>query len=340
MLSDSAIGVIYVFLKSIPAPPPLKPIPLLNQSASLRVVPLCYVCEMPTALITGTSTGIGLETALYFARQRYRVFAGARKPEMVEHHPNIVPVKLDIDQDESVRECVAQVLKEADGIDVLVNNAGVGFAGAIEMVPLKRVREGFETNFFGAVRMMQAVLPSMRQRRSGTVVNVTSMMGHVTLGGHGFYSATKFALSAVSEALAVEVKPLGIKVAIIEPGVILTPIWNKSESLMPEGHPYKQAMSRLYRLFGAQMPGGTTPDAVAHAIYDAVSEGATKLRYPVGPDAEAIAVARDKLTAAEWVSLQTEPDSERFLARAEEVFGADLYNPPSLNARNSAEHAS
>src|ERR1022692_2452458 len=225
---------------------------------------------MLTALVTGTSTGIGLETALYFADRGYRVFAGARKPEVIEHRPNIVPVKLDVDQDESVHACVAEVLKEAGAIDVLVNNAGVGLAGAVEMVPLERVRQMFETNFYGAVRMMQAVLPSMRERRSGTVVNVTSMMGHVTLGCHGFYSATKFALAAVSESLAMEIKPFGVRVAIIEPGVILTPIWKKGEATMPEGHPYGLAMARLWRLFEAQLAGGTMPDAVARAIYEAV----------------------------------------------------------------------
>src|ERR1051325_5319766 len=236
---------------------------------------------MLTALVTGTSTGIGLETAFYFADRGYRVFAGARKPEPIENRLNILPVKLDVDQDENVRACVAEVLKEAGAIDVLVNNAGVGLAGAVEMVPLEPVRRMFETNFFGAVRMMQAVLPSMRDRRSGTVVNVTSMMGHVTLGCHGFYSATKFALAAVIESLAIEVKPLGVKVAIIEPGVILTPIWNKAEAMMPDGHPYQQAMGRLFRIFGAQMDGGTKPDVVARAIYEAVCEGATKLRYAV-----------------------------------------------------------
>jgi NAD(P)-dependent dehydrogenase (short-subunit alcohol dehydrogenase family) len=291
---------------------------------------------MPTALVTGTSTGIGMETALHFADQGYRVFAGARKPEMVAHRPNIVSVKLDVDQDESVRTCVAEVLKQADAIDVLVNNAGVGLAGAVEMVPLKRVREMFETNFFGAVRMIQAVLPSMRDRGSGTIVNVTSMMGHVTLGCHGFYSATKFALAAVSESLAIEMKPFGVKVAIIEPGVILTPIWNKAEALMPEGHPYGQAMGRLFRLFGAQMEGGTKPDVVARAIYEAVSEGAIKLRYPVGVDAEVVAAARDRMTTAEWAVLLTEEDEESFVSRAEEAFGVDLYDPPSLNARRIA----
>ncbi|MFZ3340324.1 MAG: SDR family oxidoreductase [Terriglobales bacterium] len=288
---------------------------------------------MPTALITGTSTGIGLETALYFARNGYRVFAGARKPEAVERHPNIVPVKLDVDQDASVRECIDAVLPEAGAIDVLVNNAGVGMAAAIEMFPFDRARAMFETNFWGAIRMMQALLPLMRARRSGTIVNVTSLMGHVTLPCHGFYAATKFALAAVSEALAIESKPLGIKVAIIEPGVILTPIWNKAESLMPENQPYQQGMGRLMRIFNAQLEGGTLPIIVARAIYDVVQEGATKLRYPVGPDADAVAAARDRMSAGEWMSLMTEEDEDKFVAKAEVAFGADLMNPPSLNQR-------
>jgi NAD(P)-dependent dehydrogenase (short-subunit alcohol dehydrogenase family) len=288
---------------------------------------------MPTALITGASTGIGLETARYFASQGYRVFAGMRKPEAVEGHPNFTPIKLDVDTDESVRECVAAALKDAGAIDVLVNNAGIALAGAVEMVPMEKTRAMFETNFFGAVRMMQAVLPSMRERRSGTVVNVTSVMGHVTLGCHGFYAATKFALAAVSESLAVEMRPFGVKVVIIEPGVILTPIWGKAETVTPPGDPYQQTMGRLSRLFGAQLDGGTKADAVAHAIYEAVQEGGTKLRYAVGADAEAIAAARDRMTAGEWATLFAEENDERFVSRAAKAFGVDLYNPPSLNAR-------
>jgi NAD(P)-dependent dehydrogenase (short-subunit alcohol dehydrogenase family) len=291
---------------------------------------------MPTALITGTSTGIGLETALYFAEQGYQVFAGARKPEVVERRPNIVPVRLDVDQDSSVKECVARVLKEAGAIDVLVNNAGVGLAGAVELVPLERVRQMFETNFYGAMRMMQAVVPSMRERRSGTVVNVTSVMGHLTLGCHAFYAASKFALAAVSESLAIEVRPFGVKVAIIEPGVILTPIWEKAEAVAPEGHPYQQALARLYRVFGAQLEGGTLPGVVARKIFEAVKDGAPKVRYAVGADAEVMVAARDKMTAGEWVALLSEEDEEKFVAKAAEVFGVDLYNPPSLNQRRGS----
>ena len=291
---------------------------------------------MPTALITGTSTGIGRETALHFDSQGYQVYAGARNSATVEEHANIIPVKLDVDHDDSVREAVATVLREAGTVDVLVNNAGVGLAGAVEYVPLDKVREAFETNFYGAVRMMQAVLPAMRERRSGTIVNVTSVMGHLTLGCHAFYAATKFALAAVSESLAIEIKPFGVRVAIIEPGVILTPIWDKAKALMPEEHPYGLAMGRLWRLFDAQLADGTMPEAVARAIYMAVHTDEPGLRYAVGADAELMAPARDRLSAAEWADLQAEPDDKTFLARAKEVYGADLYNAPSMNARRKA----
>ncbi len=193
---------------------------------------------MPSALITGTSTGIGLETARLFAQRGYRVYAGARSPAASEGLQRavaeglfITPIVLDVDQDDSVHDAVARV----GPVDVLVNNAGIGSAGAVELMPMEEIRAIFETNVFGAVRMLQAVLPSMRQRRAGAIVNVTSMMGRITLPCHGFYAATKFALSAISETLAMEVKRLGVRVAIIEPGVILTPIWGKRAPAFPRG---------------------------------------------------------------------------------------------------------
>jgi NAD(P)-dependent dehydrogenase (short-subunit alcohol dehydrogenase family) len=290
---------------------------------------------MRSALVTGTSTGIGLEIALHFARKGYRVFAGARKPDVVQKHPNLVPVRLDVDQDASVRECVASV----GPVDVLVNNAGIGIAGTIEMMPMEKVRALFETNFFGAVRMVQAVLPSMRERRTGTVVNVSSGMGRMTLGGHGYYAATKHALAAVSDTLAEEGRPFGIRVAVIEPGVVLTPIWNKVEDVMPPGHPYQHVMSRLMQVFGAQLEGATLPDVVAQITYDAVESGAEKLRYPAGADAEVFAATRDRLGAADWVNMMAIEDDAEFFAAAEKAFGVDLYHPPSLNQRRAKSAA-
>jgi NAD(P)-dependent dehydrogenase (short-subunit alcohol dehydrogenase family) len=291
---------------------------------------------MAVALITGTSSGIGLETALLFARRGYRVFAGARRPETSEGLRRAVgeglpltPLVLDVDSDDSVREAVAQV----GPVDVLVNNAGIGSAAAVEHMPMEEVRALFDTNVFGAVRMMQAVLPSMRERRTGAVVNVTSVMGRITLPCHGYYAATKFALAAISESLAMEVKPFGIKVAIIEPGVILTPIWGKRDGFMPDEHEYGRPMGRLYRVFGSQMDGGTTPDIVAEAIYDAATREGVPLRVPVGADAVVWAAARDRVTSEEWVSLHAEPDEDAWIARAERMFGVDTLNPPSLNAR-------
>jgi NAD(P)-dependent dehydrogenase (short-subunit alcohol dehydrogenase family) len=284
---------------------------------------------MRTALVTGASSGIGLEIALHFAREGYRVYGGARRAEMVEGHQNIVAIKLDVTDDASVRDCVASV----GPVDVLVNNAGIGMAGTVDLVPMEKIRVLFETNFFGAVRMMQAVLPGMRERQSGTVVNITSAMGRMTLAGHAYYAATKYALTAVSETLAAEVHSFGIRVAIIEPGVVLTPIWGKGEYPMPAEHPYKLVMHRLERMFNTQLVGATMPDVVARAVYAAVEAGCPRLRYPVGADSEVLAAARDRMTAAEWMQLSIIQDEAEFVAAAEKVFGVDLYNPPSLNQR-------
>ncbi len=293
---------------------------------------------MRSALITGTSTGIGLETALLFARRGYHVYAGARNPvgsaglqRAVAEGLSLTPIALDVDRDDSVRDAVAQV----GTVDVLVNNAGIGLAAAVELMPMDDIRALFETNVFGAVRMLHALLPSMRERRAGTIINVTSMMGRLTLPCHAYYAATKFALSAISETLAMEVKPFGVRVAIIEPGVVLTPIWGKGEVALPEAHEYGQAMARLSRTFGPQMDGGTTPDLVAEAIYRAATEDGP-LHVLVGADAEVLADARGRATADEWVSIYTEPDERRFVERATELCRADILSPPSLHARRKA----
>lgn len=301
---------------------------------------------MPAALISGCSSGIGLETAKLFARRGYRVYAGARDPESARplqeasaELPGLLVARLDVDRDDSVRDAVQRVLESEGGIDVVVNNAGVGLAGAIEHVPLDKARAMFETNFFGAARMMQAVIPSMRERRAGAIVNVTSIMGRLTQACHGFYSASKHALAALSEAAAAELKPFGVRVAIVEPGVVLTPIWGKGGIEMPAGHEYKTPLGRLLHLFDAQCDGGTTPDIVARVIVEAAGTGSPRLHYLVGEDALAMMKGRDSLTPEEWIGWQAEPDTGTFLGRAEALFEADLFHKPSLHRRRGKPRA-
>ena len=170
------------------------------------------------ALVTGCSTGIGRATAVELTKQGYDVVATARRPEQIKDLDVAQTLALDVDDDASVANAVAAV----GAVDVLVNNAGFGIDGAVETVPLADVRRVFETNFFGAARMIQAFLPFMRERGSGAIVNVTSVAGIAAGPLSGYYSASKFALEALSESLHLEVGHFGIRVVIIQPGAIET----------------------------------------------------------------------------------------------------------------------
>src|SRR5580658_1578070 len=170
------------------------------------------------AIVTGCSSGIGRATALELTVRGYEVIATARRHESIADLAVARALTLDVDSDESVAAAQATV----GPVDVLVNNAGFGIEGPVEEVPLSEVRRAFETNFFGAARMIQAFVPAMRERGSGTVVNVTSVAGVVAAPLAGFYSATKFALEALSEALHLEVGHFGVKVLVVEPGSIET----------------------------------------------------------------------------------------------------------------------
>jgi short-subunit dehydrogenase len=161
------------------------------------------------------------------------------------------------------------------------------------------------------------------------------MMGRITLPCHAYYAATKFALSAISETLAMEVRPFGIRVASIEPGVILTPMWAKREPAASEAADYAQAWTRLSRTFGAQMEGGTTPDVVAEAIYRAATEDGP-LHVTVGDDADVLVTAHARAAPEEWISAYADLDEQRFVDRLTQLCGADILNPPSLAARRKA----
>ena len=265
---------------------------------------------MAVALVTGTSTGIGQATVLHLARQGFDVHAGLRTIESgadllksaSTESLRVTPIVLDVNDDNSVRQGVRGVLDAAGGIDVLVNNAGIGGGGAVEDVPLDFAKRVFETNYFGAIRMIRAVLPGMRARRAGTIVNVSSVLGRVALAGTGHYSAAKHALGAASLILAQEVRAFGIRVVVIEPGVVLTPIWNKATRFTDDGSPYYDHSRRLRLLFQTTLMGSPTlPQAVAEVIGHAIATDRPRLRYLVGADAEALVRGRTTLSDEEVI---------------------------------------
>lgn len=176
-------------------------------------------------LITGCSSGIGRATALQLAAAGHVVYASARRPETLTDltAAGCRPLALDVTDEDSMAAAVATIEAEHGAVDVLINNAGYGQYGPIEQVPLDEVRRQFETNVFGLIRLTQLVLPAMRTKRHGRIINVSSMGGRTTLPGGGVYHASKYAVEALSDALRIELRPFGIHVVVIEPGPVRTP---------------------------------------------------------------------------------------------------------------------
>src|SRR3954452_17394295 len=246
-------------------------------------------------LITGCSTGIGRAAAEELTNRGHTVIATARRPETLADLDVAGRLALDVDSDDSV----AAALAAAGPIDALVNNAGFGIGGPVEKVPLAEVRRLFETNVFGAVRMMQAVLPAMRERGSGTIVNVTSVSGVVAGPLAGFYSATKFALEAITEAARIELAHFGVRVLSVEPGYIETAFGDNSTNYGEDEAPYDE-LAKLWTeaetaISSASGGAAQGPDLVARVIADAIESDDAKRFWPAGADAEMIVGAREAL---------------------------------------------
>jgi len=284
---------------------------------------------MATVLITGSSTGIGRATAVALARARHDVYATMRNPDRSpelrtmarQESLPITILRLDVDRDDSITQAVHQVLAERGRIDALVNNAGIVTFGAVEDLPLDVFRRTMETNYFGALRCIQAVLPSMRERRSGCIINVTSVGGRIALGAHGSYTASKFALEALSETLAQEVKAFNIRVAIVEPGIMQTAILDKLPEALPTSrYPHE---GRLRALHAAALRTPVSPLVAGEAIRQIVESESWQLRYPVGPDAVPFIEWRTAMTDEEWITWNATPNDDVWYAQLERAFGLD-----------------
>jgi NAD(P)-dependent dehydrogenase (short-subunit alcohol dehydrogenase family) len=241
-------------------------------------------------LITGCSTGFGRAAAVELTKRGHDVIATARRPDSIEDLDVADRLALDVTDDDSVKAAIAA----AGELDALVNNAGFGVVGPVEMLPIDEGRRSMETNFFGAVRMIQAVLPRMRERGSGTIVNVSSVAGRVAPPLDGFYAGTKFALEGLSEALHYEVQHFGVRVRIVEPGVFETGFQTNVSRYGTDAPPYDELDRQWQSVRGVLIGGGEAPgpEVVAGVIADAVESEDRRLRWPVGDDATMVMAAR------------------------------------------------
>lgn len=282
---------------------------------------------MKTVLITGTSKGIGLETALTFGRAGYKVFATMRKPENADNFRQTIdneslPITIsgmDVDSGESVKSCINSILDEVGTLDVLVNNAGIEHHGSVEELAMVDFKAIMETNYFGVIRCVKAVLPQMRMNQNGCIINIASVAGHISSSPLGGYSASKFALEAVSEALAQEVKPYNIRVGIVEPGIINTQM---AQNISVDGNSIYPHSKRFAGLFAASLQNPTPPSMVADKILEIADSRTWQLRHPVGPDAEPFLEWRKSMTDEEWVDWNAANDTDWYDA-VQNTFGLD-----------------
>ncbi len=284
---------------------------------------------MGLAVVTGSNSGIGLATAVALARASHTVVAAMRNLDRGAEIRKIaegekLPIhlaRLDVDDDASVREAFSGIVARHGPVDVLVNNAGVPGGGPVEETTIDQFRQVMETNFFGGLRCIKAVIPSMRERREGTIVNITSIAGRLASAPMASYAASKWAFEALSEVLAQEVRAFNVRVAIVEPGVIATPIFSKAPP--PPKHSFYPHGRRLRALFAAALAKPVPPSVVGDVVRDIVDGDSWQLRYLVGPDTEPRLKARQSKTDEQVIAEAAQSDEE-FLARFKRETGIDL----------------
>ncbi len=248
---------------------------------------------MKTILITGASSGIGKATVLRFQAEDWNVIATMRDPSAgadLLALANVLVTRLDVTDAGSIADAVAAGIDRFGKIDVLLNNAGYGAYGPLEAFSTDRIRRQFDTNVIGLLEVTKAVLPHMRANRSGTIINISSIGGQITFPLGTLYHGTKFAVEGLSEALHYELEPLGIRVRIVEPGMIKTDFGGRSfdfamDESMSDYSPTAEAMGRL---FGKLAENPSAPEVVAEVIWSAANHTGNRLRFRAGQDAHAL----------------------------------------------------
>lgn len=250
-----------------------------------------------TVLITGVSSGIGQATAAALAQAGYRVFGGARTPARVAPTPGVDLLQLDVGDDEQVRNAVDHVLATTGRIDILVNNAGVSLVGPVEAASDSEAQALFDTNVFGPLRVMRAVLPAMRQQGSGLIVNVSSVLGFLPAPYMGLYASSKHALEGLSESLDHEVRGFGVRVMLIEPNFTSTSLDTNSPRSQTDIPAYANQLTKSIAAIETQVATGSAPAVVASRIVSAIT-GNYRMRHPAGSGAKLLSLLRRFAPAA------------------------------------------
>jgi len=261
------------------------------------------------AIVTGSSSGIGLETSVALAKDGYHTYATMRDvskssnlKEIVEKDDLSIEItELDVDKESSIDSAIKKIISDKGRIDILVNNAGYGLFGCVEDITIQEVKEQFQTNFFSVVSLVQKVAPIMRKQGSGIIVNVSSVAGRIGFPGSPAYIASKFALEGLSESMRYELSPYGVKTVIIEPGAIRTNFMKntKRATEKPES-PYKELTDKVISGIKMMAEMGTSPSEVAKTIIKAINDKEPLPRYIVGNDAQMFLEAKKMKTDIEF----------------------------------------
>lgn len=289
------------------------------------------------SVVTGANSGIGRATAIHLASKGHEVYGTVRDPARAEKLQRMAGeagvtvnlITVDVADSDSVDAGFAEILDRAGRVDVLVNNAGVGGNAVVEEATPEAIVEAIEVNVNGALRCLRKVLPGMRERGSGAIANVTSVAGRFGAVAQAPYVASKWAFEGLSEQLAQEVAPFGIRVVIIEPGVTKSAIFAKNTEMPNDSGAYADHYRKMFNFYAAGVMNASDPFEVAEVIHEAVSTDEPKLRWPCSWGGEAIIAGREKMTDADWIELGRLPDDDAYNDRFRELFGIDLTLPQS-----------
>ena len=284
------------------------------------------------AVVTGANSGIGRATAIHLARNGYTVFGTARGLEKAKKADSMAAeagvelqwVEMDVADDASTARGLAEVFERAGRIDVLVNNAGVGGNAVVEECPPALYHEVMNVNLYGVVRCVQAVLPHMRERGSGTIVNISSVVGRFAALAQAPYVASKWALEAMSEGLAQEVAPFGIRVAMVEPGITKSAIFAKNIDAPNSSGAYEAHYRRMFQFYAAGMAQATDPFEVGAVVLNAIRTNEPRLRYPVSWGGPELLANRPLVSDADWVALGAIENDADYNAEFERLFGVRI----------------